>query len=296
MNETSGEKKQSKASKAPKRAAIDADGMQLQYYVEENGETPVLILGSSVYYARAFSPAFRENRTTVFADLRHFARAVDDRRNDEISLEDYLSDVDKIRAEVGFDSFTLVGHSHHGNLALEYAKRFPDRVERIALIGSPPCGVEQVTKAGERFWAENASNGRKAAHSRNLTALLAEDAGSSREAFIRHYLADGPKYWRDENYDAAWLWDGVLVNLELIRAFRNFFWEYDFARRRAQIPAPVLVVMGRHDYVVPHTLWRDVLPNVENVTYRLFERSGHTPQLEEPQLFDRAFADWLRKT
>jgi proline iminopeptidase len=58
--------------------------------------------------------------------------------------------------------------------------------------------------------------------------------------------------------------------------------------------APVLVVMGRHDYVIPHLLWAEVLPTLPNVTFYLFEQSGHTPQLEESARFDRLLCEWIR--
>ena len=53
--------------------------------------------------------------------------------------------------------------------------------------------------------------------------------------------------------------------------------------------------MGRHDYVTPHVLWDEILPKLESVTYHLLEQSGHTPQLEEPKLFDQVLLEWLQK-
>jgi hypothetical protein len=67
----------------------------------------------------------------------------------------------------------------------------------------------------------------------------------------------------------------------------------------ARLQAPVLVVMGRHDYVVPPPLWDDALAGLGtgtgagHVTYRVLERSGHTPQLEEPGAFDELLLEWL---
>lgn len=53
--------------------------------------------------------------------------------------------------------------------------------------------------------------------------------------------------------------------------------------------------MGVNDFAVPHTLWSPVLPHLENVNFRLLERSGHTPQLEEPEAFDRVLLGWLKE-
>lgn len=83
------------------------------------------------------------------------------------------------------------------------------------------------------------------------------------------------------------------MNIEALGAFKDFFVEYEFSRDSLGFNAPVLVAMGRHDYAVPHILWHKVLPTMRNVTYRLLEKSGHTPQLEESQVFDQLFLEWL---
>ncbi len=61
------------------------------------------------------------------------------------------------------------------------------------------------------------------------------------------------------------------------------------------VPVPVFVAMGLHDYVVPPTLWNEPRKRMSTVTYHLFEKSGHTPQLEEPQLFDQRLIEWFRQ-
>ncbi|KPK55807.1 MAG: hypothetical protein AMS21_13230, partial [Gemmatimonas sp. SG8_38_2] len=57
--------------------------------------------------------------------------------------------------------------------------------------------------------------------------------------------------------------------------------------------SPIFLAMGPYDYVVPHILWDDQLEKLENVSYHLFEKSGHTPQLEEPELFDEKLIEWF---
>jgi proline iminopeptidase len=45
---------------------------------------------------------------------------------------------------------------------------------------------------------------------------------------------------------------------------------------------------------VPFTLWNDAAATLPSFSSHLFERSGHTPQLEEPELFNRVLLDWIR--
>ena len=62
-------------------------------------------------------------------------------------------------------------------------------------------------------------------------------------------------------------------------------WQVDVPSLRV----PLFVALGRHDYVVPHTLWRDI----PAATVRVFPRSGHQPFCEEPEEFASAVAEWV---
>lgn len=278
------------------RGSISVEGAALAYLVEGSG-TPVMVIGSSVYYPRTFSSEFKSLYRLAYADMRHFAATTESSSSERVMLGTYLSDIEQIRKAVGFDRFVLIGHSHHGNLALEYTKQFPERVSHLVLIGTPPCNVHQTVAESERYWDEQASGSRKATLERNANTLQSSNHASTGEAdaFVRQYVADGPRYWYNPSFDALHLWQGVPVNMDALGVFRNFFVDYAFSCDPARLTVPVLAVMGMHDYAVPHTLWSDALRNLKGITYCLLEKSGHTPQLEQPERFNQIFKDWLEK-
>ena len=279
------------------RGSVAVDGAVLRYVVEGSG-TPVLIIGSAIYYPRTFSQRLRASLRMAFLDVRHFAE------NDQavgpgcVTLDTYTDDIEAVRRELGFQRAVVIGHSHMGNLALEYAKRFPSVASHVVLIGSPPLDVSRTNEAADAYWEEHASERRKAALLENRTALdpgaLAKSAPE--DAYVVEYVADGPKYWYDSAYDASSLWQGVPVNLDIIKVFRRFFSNgYQLSWDPESLKAPVLVVMGRHDYAVPPTLWDEVRRQLPNLTFHVLEESGHTPQLEEPERFDRVLLEWIRR-
>jgi proline iminopeptidase len=275
--------------------SASVDGAVLRYVIEGSG-IPALVIGSATYYPRTFSQRLRKAFRLAFVDVRHFAEIDASRSPDTITLDTYTDEIDQIRTQIGFGRAVIVGHSHHGNLALEYAKRYPAAVSHVVLIGSPPCDVEKTIKGGKEYWAGHASDVRKAALWDNWAALNPEvlEGMSPGDAFVAQYVADGPMLWYDPTYNASSLWKGMPINMDIIKVFRGFFTDYVLWRDPERLRAPVLVVMGRHDYVVPHILWDDVLPKLQNVTFHLFERSGHTPQLEEQKLFDQVLLEWIR--
>ena len=275
--------------------SLRVDGGLLRYVVEGSG-TPTLVIGSAIYYPRTFSQRLRASLRMAFLDVRHFAENDPAFGLGRVTLDTYTDDIEAIRCELGFQRVVVVGHSHMGNLALEYAKRFPSRVSHVVLIGSPPLEVSQTISAAKAYWEDHASEHRKAALRNNHDALnpgaLARLA--PKQAYVVEYVADGPKYWYDTTYDASSLWLGVPVNLDIIKTFRSFFSNgYQLRWDPESLKAPVLVVMGRHDYAVPPVLWDDVRPQLRNLTFHVFEESGHTPQLEEPERFDRVLLEWI---
>lgn len=268
---------------------------ELAYSIEGAGK-PLLVVGSSIYYPRTFSQALRQSCLLIFADLPHFSRLPADFDYSSISFDLYAQCIEAVRRSANIGRVAVVGHSHHGNIALEYAKRFPDSVTHVVLIGSPPVNISQTVQGSAESWRLHASETRKAVLARRRSALLESITASSLktdDGFIQQYVADAPLYWNDPNYDAAWLWKCMVFDMQAIDAFRNLFKDYELDWNSALLKAPVLIVMGKNDFAVSHSLWKKILPRLQNYTFRLLDKSGHTPQLEQPEEFDRLLLHWL---
>jgi proline iminopeptidase len=277
------------------RGSLAVDGAVLRYTCEGSGAA-TLVIGSSVYYPRTFSRRMREFLRLVCVDTRHFAAGPSRIDPDRISLQTYLDDIHRLQAHLGLGRVVLVGHSHHGNLAAEYARRYPECVSHLVLIGSPPADVNTTIQAARQYWEEHASPRRKAILDEQLEALQARSPESMtpEQAYVARYLAEGPRYWHDPTHDARDLWRDVPLNLECIKAFRQFFsGDYRLQHRLEAIDVPVLVIMGRHDYAVPVILWDEVRTDLKHLSLHVLEHSGHTPQLEQPETFDRILFNWL---
>lgn len=56
---------------------------------------------------------------------------------------------------------------------------------------------------------------------------------------------------------------------------------------------PIFLGLGRYDFLAPYCLWNSIRSKFKNLTVRVFEKSGHTPQYEESTLFDEELLRWL---
>jgi proline iminopeptidase len=69
----------------------------------------------------------------------------------------------------------------------------------------------------------------------------------------------------------------------------------DLPARFPEVPCPVFLAQGRYDFACPPALWDGERERFPDATSRLFDRSGHSPQLDEPDAFTAALAAWLAR-
>ncbi|MFH7029493.1 MAG: alpha/beta fold hydrolase [Heteroscytonema crispum UTEX LB 1556] len=103
-----------------------SDGFKLQYIVEGDG-IPTIVVGSSIYYARTFSQELRTKLKIAFIDHRGFASGNYCQDKEKYHLELLVDDIELLRQELGFEKFVMIGHSGHAFIALEYAKKYPEK-------------------------------------------------------------------------------------------------------------------------------------------------------------------------
>jgi proline iminopeptidase len=114
--------------------------------------------------------------------------------------------------------------------------------------------------------------------------------------FIQGYgVRDSPRSWYRLDFDPAPLWRDVDVNMDVFsHLWGEVFRDIDVARGLEDFDRPVLIALGRHDFVVaPPPSWDPIVSKFRDVTVRIFEHSGHTPQYEEAALFDAEVLKWM---
>ncbi len=279
---------------AVERGAIRSGPFELSYSVEGQG-TPALVIGSAVYYPWTFSERLRQSLRLFFVDHRGFAHSSQEMAPDDYSLDVVLDDIDLARRHFGLDRVVIIGHSGHGFMALEYAKRYPRHVSHVVLIGMAPNHSEALDAARERHWQEAVCPERKAKQEQDLALLPGEIAAAPDRRFITFCIRLGARSWYDHSFDATGLWQGVHVNMPVFdHLWGEAFRDIDIAKGLERLDRPVLLALGRFDYLVaPAFTWEPYRSSFRDLTMRIFDRSSHTPQWEESDLFDAELLQWL---
>ena len=276
--------------------SVVSGGFRLRYIAEGAG-TPTLVVGSSRYYARAFSKELRKHLRLVFVDHRGFTEAPGRSDTAAFAMDTLVDDIERVRRALGLGRVAVMGHSGHAFMALEYAKKYPAHVSHVIMIGVAPDFGEANARAIEQYWQATASADRKAAMAANLQRIpdAALDRLPPRDRFVTSYVRDGPRAWYDPRFDASGLWERVEINMDMLNhVWGRTFAQIDIARGLDTLDKPVFLALGRFDYLVapPHT-WDRVRPAFRDLTVRIFERSGHTPQYEEAAHFDAELIGWM---
>lgn len=286
------------AQEAGDTGTISAGAFRLGYRIEGNGP-PAMVIGSSVYYPRVFSPDLRKHLRLVFLDHRGFTASPGRVERSEFALGKLLEDVERARQQLGLDRVTVIGHSGHAYMALEYAKKYPAHVSHVVLIGISPDLSAASQAEAERSWQESVWPERKAALQENVRALPDQELAKlrGRDQFVRGYVRDGPKAWYDPRFDSTPYWAGVEVNMEMFDyVWGEVFRDIDITKGLESFDRPVFLALGRYDFLVaPPSSWDRVRPKFKDLTVRVFERSGHTPQHDEAALFDAELLGWMKE-
>lgn len=229
--------------------------------------------------------------TLIFYDHRCNGRS-EGAEVTSMTWENLTADAESLRQALGFDQWAVLGHSFGGNVALEYALRYPQSLSRLILMntGGDQWWVnhnapEILAKRGYRAGAVEAArrwfNGRIT--SKEYTATLMKFMTGYFYHFdvlgvIRHFSSGPSPKYRPE---------------ALIFGYSQLLQGWTVMDRLGEITAPTLVIAGRYDFLFPpehQAILSDRLPNAELV---LVERAGHSPHDERPAETIRAIRDFM---
>ncbi|TAL62670.1 MAG: alpha/beta hydrolase [Bacteroidetes bacterium] len=277
--------------------SIAAGKFRLHYRIEGSG-IPTLVIGNSIYSSRIFSPTLRTQLRMVFLDHRGFVLPPVGRIDTTaFALDTLIEDMERARKFLKLGRIAVIGHSGHAYMALEYAKKYPQNVSYLIMIGISPDMSRANSIATEQKWRDSASSERKAVLKENLQrfpdSLLSRL--SSSERFIRNNVRIGPMCWYNPHFDSSPLWEDLYVNSDMISyVWEKVFPRLDITKGLDKFDLPVFLALGRFDFLAPPTTaWDPLQTKFMDLTIRVFEHSGHTPPYEEAALFDKELLSWI---
>jgi proline iminopeptidase len=202
---------------------------------------------------------------------------------EQCTQDQLVADVEGVRVALGLGRVFVLGISWGGFLALMYAARHPASLRALAVVGA---------SASRDFMPRAEANARSQATPEQWAAYRALWDGSlaDDESFHRAFDTIRPLYFFDKHLAAESV--AARSDTRYRLAVRRFIIEHEYARydcraELSRIAAPTLVAVGRHDGICPVDQAEEIHRLVPASELAVFERSGHSPQVEEREAFSR---------
>ena len=212
------------------------------------------------------------------------------------AIEDYVDDVEELRLDLGLERINLFGHSHGGIVAMAYAARQPDRVERLILASTlPRWAPEQEAAMGEMV----ASHANEPWYADAKAALDAEQAGDfeTDEEMADLAFREFPFYFSrygDEERAYMEMLRADPANADTLRFFnQEILATFDLRPELEMITAPTLVITGADDFITGPVPAAEIEQGLADVAKVIIPNCGHFLFVEAPEAFGEAVASFL---
>ncbi|MFA6597075.1 MAG: alpha/beta hydrolase [Ignavibacteriaceae bacterium] len=205
----------------------------------------------------------------------------------------FADQIKRLVDELKIDKFIYVGHSMGGQVGINFALRFPERLEKLILAS--PAGFEEFEQ-GEGDWLRS--------------VMTVSGVKKTSEEGIRRNLAMNFYTWSDK-----WEW---MVEERVRMAKAKEFDDFSYAVVRSvngmldeptwdkldKITVPTLVIYGKYDGLIPNPylnpgftscVFEAGAKTMKNCTLHQIDNCGHMLQIEHPEEFNATVLNYLQK-
>jgi proline iminopeptidase len=227
----------------------------------------------------------------IYYDQRGRGRSAAGVRPEDVTLASEIADLETIREHFSLDSMILLGHSWGTVLALEYARRHPERVSHLILMNPAPVSAVDLATFRDVY---KQKLGADLSRQKEIVATTAYQEGDPGAVTARYRLHFKPALMRAEDYEklmarmnAAFVSQGKtgIVEARAVedRLMRDT-WEvdgYDLLPALQALRIPTLVVAGDHDFI-PVAIAEHIAKAIPNAHLVVLKDCGHFSYLECP--------------
>jgi pimeloyl-ACP methyl ester carboxylesterase len=246
--------------------------------------------GGDLYTMMSLKP-LKDQFTLIFYDHRCNGRSTGaDVKT--MTWENLTADADALREKLGFNKWAVLGHSFGGNVALEYALRYPKNLSHLILVNSG---------ADYRWVRENAPD------------LLAQRGFSKDKVDLARRFLNGhiepnemfPSLMKLGTAYSPYLSPkqiphmimmGLLSKLQpaaMIFGETQLLKDWTLMDKLHKIDVPTLLMAGREDFIYPPAHQKELADLIPNSRLELIDRAGHNPHDEQPEILRQIIRDFL---
>jgi len=249
---------------------------------------------STVTYQNAFKP-LEKRFTVVYVEVRGNGESSLPSDLAHMDQSDFAGDIDRLRAYLGLDKISLMGHSGGGAITLEYAEDYPTHLEKGILIDPAVFGDrdEKQTEAYMDLWKDDPKykDAIESVRRDNSDPKTDAEATKQLESIISLYFSDPAKYLP--------ILTKQMGASQVSAVTENAYWAaiartpHDQEKRYNAIHGKLLIINGTVDWICPYAVVERLHEGVPGSELKLYANVGHFPWIEEPGRFFQEVTDFL---
>jgi len=209
-----------------------------------------------------------------------------------MTMNNLTADADALRQALGFEKWAVLGHSFGGNVALEYALRYPHSLSHLMLMNT----------AGDQWWANHNAPNILAKRGFKQSTVEAARRFFNGQITRNEFLSINMKFNRAYSYKNSPL-DMIKAILSghmpkfqpdaLIFGYGKVLQGWTVMDRLNEIKVPTLVVAGRYDFLFPTEHQVALAAGIPNAHLEVIENAGHNPHMEQQDAVIALIRDFL---
>jgi proline iminopeptidase len=194
-----------------------------------------------------------------------------------------------LRQWIGAEQIVVAGGSYGGFISLEYAVAYPEHT-RAMILRDTAADRTFLDRAYENAREQTRVEINWANFDRYWGGEITDD-----EDLKQRWADIIPMY--DFEYNAEESAKRVEAGIYRHEAhnwcFQHNIPNYDLRPQLPAVTCPTLVTVGRTDWVTPPSAAEEIASLMPNAKLVVFEKSGHSPQFEEYELFQQTMREFL---
>lgn len=259
------------------RLTTGADGVKLAYAI--SGRGPPLVMSASwlthlerQWDSLAWRPwleAFSRDYTLLRYDSR--GCGLSDREVPDVSFETWVRDFERVVDAVGLKRFSLLATCQGGPIAIEYAARHPERVNRMVLYGTYARGAVKRTTVPQQIKRANL-----------LLELTQLGWGQEQHAFLQVWASQFQPGGTLEHLRSWSEQQRAATSADMAVNLLRICWHVDVTESARRLQCPVLVAHVERDALVPIEEGRRLAALIPDCRFVALDSENHMPLADEP--------------
>jgi proline iminopeptidase len=234
-------------------------------------------------------PAMAElasNQKVIFYDQRGGGNSGGTIDPATITIDNFVEDIEAIRKAFGIGKISLLGHSWGGHLAMKYATRHPESVDKLILVSSAPANSEDFLLFMQE-WTRRVGPYMKEIHLIEETNSYkrgdSETVAQTLKLTFRTYC------FRPDDVEKLNLKFSPLANVNGLTSYKILSQNYlskqfDLTADLKSLTCKTLILHGDVD-PIPMLAARHIQESIRGSKLVVLNQCGHFPYVEKPEQF-----------